>query len=648
MFGRAQEALQDLKIGSCAWFEKQIHSYIKIRDKIAKPYWDAAWEAFENEQFSGFNMNATSFGLVQVQPARVFSLVQQIESQVVGNRPKFVADALKARAEELAEWAEALVNADWERTKAMMSQLRLNTRNTILTGWGPMLSGVETDYDAARRDRKRRMKQAERMQLDPVIGEIQAEFIGEAAAGPDSVDEEERETTFEMNDLILSQRVFSRAINPYQFVIDPNASCIEDAEWVGRIIIAQLDAVKGNPNFRNTRDLKANFTLAGSSEAREAISPDGTGRVKTMYGDMVTSDVARCVLYELFVRDRTGSWGRHVLAKDCDKPLQIVDDTYDIGCPYRLQRWNHTSKRIFATSDVQSVMSEVVEEREIRTRLHDQFLRAAVDTYVADKIIFGDDAELHPLTVEGIGNIILGNLNGRPIDSAIGLMKRNGQMGDALQYLSIIERSFQVSTGLGANQMASALKSETSATEAAEIAKWSSARGRSKYAFAEEFAAGVAMDRLGLICQFYDEDDIAAIGGPEAAKFWVKERFTAGDIQAGLSLRVEQGSMQPRDDASVLAMLKEMFLWTITPATAPIANMHINSSEVFQEMLRVMGVQKGSKLAQDSGGGLMQQLAMAMQQMGGGMQGGQGGGGGPPAQSATPSGRAEAAQTEGR
>ncbi len=233
---------------------------------------------------------------------------------------------------------------------------------------------------------------------------------------------------------------------------------------------------------------------------------------------------------------------------------------------------------------------------------------------------------------------------------AMGLLPRSSQMQESIAYLQILERDFQVATGLGANQQAQALKSETSATEAAEIAKWTNSRGRSKFAFCEEFAAGVATDRLGLACQFYDEAEIAAIAGPEAAEFWLKEKFTAGDIQGGLSVRVEEGTMQPKDNASKAATLKDLFVTCITPATMVMANVYINAGETFQEMVRLMGVPRGSKIVNQVTPETTQAVNAMLMQMGmaqagivpqtstGNTQGG----------SATPSGRAEAAQTSGR
>lgn len=641
----SREAIEDLKVGTVAWRESQIDGYLKLRDKFAKPHWDCAYDLFENEQF-GFRLNpaGTHYGLVEVQPARVFGLVQQIESQVVANRPKFIADPLKARAEDLAIWGGEVTNNDWERSRSMMPELRMNVRNTILTGWGPMLSGVDTDYDAARRDRKRRHKIADQIQSDPLLGEVQAELAGEMAQGLDSVDEPKRDTTYEMHDLQWKGRVFSRAISPFQFVIDPNCASLEDAEWCGRLIIARLDQVKANPFFENTRGLKANLGLIGSPEARSSVSPEH-GRWNRTFGRMMSArDLDRVILFETFERQADGTWDKVIWAKDHKKPLQVVKDCYDIGCPYRLLRWNHTSRRIFATADVQAVMTEVIEERELLTRMHDGHMRAPVDVYVADNQTITQDTDIHPLTVPGIGLVLPLPLNGRPLDSVMDLLKRNPQTGDTIAYLQVLERRFEVATGLGANQQAAALKSETSATEAAEIAKWASARGRSKYAFAEEFAAGVAQDRLGLTCQFYDEHDIAALAGPEAAKFWVKEKFTAGDIQSGLALRVEQGTMQPKDDASVAAVLKELLTYCITPQTAPIANIYINAFETMQELLRRLGIPKGSKILNQVGPDITQILAQAMSQM---SQAGGAGGGSPGGGAPTPSGRAEASQLSG-
>lgn len=661
---RAREAIEDLKIGSVGHYEAMIDGYLKLRDQFAKPFWDTAYDLFENDQFNPYSISAASprYGIVEVQPARVFGLVQQIESQIVANRPSFVVDPLKARSEDLAKWGGIVVNADWERTRALNSEFRMNVRNTIFTGWGPMLSGVETDYAKARRARKVRDRVAQQCQEDPLLGEIQAELIGEAAQGPDSVSEIRRATNFEMTDLVWNGRVFSRAISPFHFLIDPNCASLEDAEWCGRMIVARLDQVKKNPLFTSTRGLKPSAISTFAPLARQSLSPKESSSIIGTTAREGTDDCyERILLFELAVRQPDGTWNKCVLAKDHGKPLQEVEDWYDIGCPYRLLRWNHTSRRVFATSDVQSVMNEVIEEREVLTRLHDAHLRSPLDTYVGSRQRFTQDTDIVPVTVPGVGQILLlENIQpGEDASKALTLLQKGGEMDKVLPYLAILERRYQEATGLGANQQSQALKSETSATEAAEIAKWASARGRSKFAFCEEFAANVAGDRLGLICQFYGPEDIAALAGPEAAKFWVKERFTAGDIQAGLSVRVEQGSMQPRDDASVAAVLQALWSACINPQTALLANVHINAHETFSEWLRRIGVPVGSKLLNETGpdlnmklGAIMQMLASQGQAGGGGAPGvpasGRGGGAAPPAKSSNgPSGKAEARQEQG-
>jgi hypothetical protein len=161
-----------------------------------------------------------------------------------------------------------------------------------------------------------------------------------------------------------------------------------------------------------------------------------------------------------------------VFAKGHDKFLREEKSPYDLGCPYKLLRWNDIGQRIFSVSDIQPVLTHVIEEREIRTRLHDAYMRAAVDVYAFDRSLLSAEEDIRPLTMEGIGLMLpLNGMTGRPIDQVVRLLPRNPQTNEALAYLSIIERNIQEGTGLGANQQLQALKSETSATEAAEIAR---------------------------------------------------------------------------------------------------------------------------------------------------------------------------------
>ena len=122
---------------------------------------------------------------------------------------------------------------------------------------------------------------------------------------------------------------------------------------------------------------------------------------------------------------------------------------------------------------------------------------------------------------------------------------------------------------------------------------------------------------------------IAQIAGDEAAKVWIAEKFTRGDIQNGLNVSVHPGSTQPISEEKRAANLSQMVQEAI--AAPAIMGQIVNVPEAYKQLLQARGVKDGSSVLMNLSGEQFSQMAMQMALMGQ-MQGGQPGqnGGSPP------------------
>jgi|DEB19_MinimDraft_3_1074340.scaffolds.fasta_scaffold12914_1 hypothetical protein len=623
------QQVNDIRRGTPAWDIALIEGYLRERDRCAKPHWDLARELYEQDQFQGWRLKER-YMIDQVQPPRVYGLVHQIESQVYNRSPKFYVSPMTPKQEKLAKWGELVMNTEWLRDSRLQKEARLCLRDCVLTGWGFMLSSVEGDYEKFRKQRLARQKLAQKIQSDPAIGSMIDRVTQVMRMTPDSIVAEESETTYEMDDRVWQGRVCSRRVSPDDIVIDPNATCLEDARWIGRVIYADYDSVMSNPLFQNTKGLTPTKIMNGVMErtnygtvprasvlaGKQAAFSHGPFDIPTPYQYVE--------LYEIFERKSNGDWNMKVFARGHDKYLREEDAIYDLGCPYKMLRWNDIGARIFSVSDIQPVLTHIIEEREIRTRLHDQHMRGAVDCYAFDRTLLPTEEQIRSFTVEGLGMLLpMDNVGGRSIQQGMQLLPRNPQTNEAIAYLQVIERNIQDGTGLGANQMMQALKSETSATEAAEIARNAGARGVAKFSAFNDFIANVAHDRLKLAAQFYDPGMIAVLGGIDAAAMWMGENFTKADIQWGLNVTIEIGSMQPKNDQTRAQAITTAL--TIMRQD-PIAAQMLNVPRIWQEFFSLLGFQEGSDflnpmMTADAMTAMYQQAMMAAQ-MGGSPTGG--------------------------
>ena len=59
----------------------------------------------------------------------------------------------------------------------------------------------------------------------------------------------------EVNKEIIAESPYVQWISPFNFLVDPRASCLEDASWVAHVVEKTVDKIKKNPKFKNTKDL---------------------------------------------------------------------------------------------------------------------------------------------------------------------------------------------------------------------------------------------------------------------------------------------------------------------------------------------------------------------------------------------------------
>jgi hypothetical protein len=66
--------------------------------------------------------------------------------------------------------------------------------------------------------------------------------------------------------IAFGKAAFARAaLSPDDIIVDPNATCLEDARWVGRVIYADYDAVMHDDRFRNKSRLQPTAVMVGAT-----------------------------------------------------------------------------------------------------------------------------------------------------------------------------------------------------------------------------------------------------------------------------------------------------------------------------------------------------------------------------------------------
>jgi hypothetical protein len=553
IYGRMAQANRDrdgsLKAsekGSARWYQDLVDYYLRRRSEYAD-YWQQIEQQYNRGKDIARSRNRV--GTREIQPGRVYSMVHNTEAQVVGMPPKFHFEGWTPAVEKtVVPSYERAVNNEWHEDRSIMRSIALASRDTSKTGWGPVLSsyiGPSSDGATTEGAKQRREQQAADPLGSVLIEDVQNQVASEASLG----DAPEQLEDFEMDARVRTGTISTKRISPWHFIIDPDATCLEDANWVGRIIVKRLDAVKNDALLSNTGNLEASatetFDFYGSDAARS--------KWRTTAGGSNPYDLVE--LYEIFEKRLDGRWDLVVIARDHDEILRHEKAYYWVGCPYSLLRWNDDGEEIFAQPDVAVVQDEIDAECLLYTKSMDGYARDHEDTIFVDESAGISEEHWHAVTKPGVAKKIEVEVpQGKSLRDILMKLPRDAKSAEPLNFLGMLQNAIEMGTGRGPNQHMQPLRSGASATEAQIIERRSATASSHKNQAAEAFVLDVALKRLGLMVQFYDKERIVRLAGPEAAEAWQggpDGTWTENDIHMGLRVTIERGSMRPRDDAQV-------------------------------------------------------------------------------------------------
>jgi hypothetical protein len=300
----------------------------------------------------------------------------------------------------------------------------------------------------------------------------------------------------ELNEFIKSEAPYVCWINPFDFLIDPRANCIEDAQWVAQKITKTLQVVKADKNYKNTSDLKG-------SNIEETYTKDVP---ETQIDNFKTID-----LYEVHYKTDEGI-NILVLAKDGKryKALRHDKSVYKMdGFQYEVLYFNKHKHRLYAKSDV-----------DITKGLQDR-INATLDSILdqVDKYspkLFVDETSVTEqgkrALVEGdIGSIVYTNKTPREVVQEGSFTQLKADM------VALIDKSLEIimlETGLTKAQLMGLTQAQT-ATEAQIGQAGQNLRMSDKFDMVNDFSMKQSRKLWQIIQQFVDLEEIQIITGDQ-------------------------------------------------------------------------------------------------------------------------------------
>lgn len=354
--------------------------------------------------------------------------------------------------------------------------------------------------------------------------------------------EEEKKQNIELQENVIAENPYVVWVSPFDFLIDPRANSIYDAQWVAHRIRKTLDEVKKNKNFKNTQKLKGTDP---NNEIAKDVPETQLDRFRTID------------LYEIHYKTSNGIYIL-ILAKDGDTYEYLYHDKsiYEMdGFQFEVLTFNKHGHKLYPKADVDIIKS--LQDR--LTISFDQILDQ-VDKFVAK--LFVDEGALTEqgkiaLADGDLGSIVKCNKNPNEVVKETNFTQVKADMFNLVnQIIDIII----LESGLTRAQLTGVTRAET-ATEA-QIGQGGAnirlfARGES----VSDYSNRQARKLWQVIRQFVDLDRIELITGEPSIneqgimKFPWLEDVNRPDSEtlgkAELNFKIEVGSAQ-KPDLSVL------------------------------------------------------------------------------------------------
>lgn len=253
--------------------------------KLTRKRYDWEWLTrdlfIRGYQFARYNPTSNTFVLASRTKVRIpinltLAQMRSVKNQVTGFQPKW--EVLPERVDD-----ESL--------------------------WNAKCSGKLLDYLYRKLGLRRKIKEAVIHGLKFSIGVWQIGWDDLASNGDDKVPGE----------------VFISVIDPFDFFVDPNATSLEDAEYVIKAVRRPVSEIKANPVYKNTSELGHSGELAASEYKAFLMQALKSWERAPEGGDEMT------VLYELWKkeRDKEGGVKMRVVAFTQDSLALIRDEVVE-------------------------------------------------------------------------------------------------------------------------------------------------------------------------------------------------------------------------------------------------------------------------------------------------------------------------------
>lgn len=471
-----------------------------------------------------------------------FATINVIAPSVSVNHPKITVLPRKEEDVDKATITEAVVNYWWKHYN-FQPEFRRAVKDFLVYGLGICKVGYK--YEESEREATPEEIQQEvdgsNEQLDQFAAE-NPHMAHDLPTHQDVVDAVPLTTIETVHDAPFVER-----ISPFDFFIDPEATCLDDAKYLAQRIVLPLERVKEDERY--------------NAAARRALNADGSVKwqIEDDHANAPTPPNGRVTIWEYYDTETK----EFSVFADQEKVGYLVDPQdypYPFGLPFVLIENYDVPDAFYPIGELEAIEPLQYELDATRSSMV-RARKLDVPKFIARKGAFDQTAK------DALGSDtpyrVAETDNDRALNDLIIPLPRNDANAQLYQnHSEVIEADINLVTGVNDYMRGAQSEIRRTATEASIIQDAANARAADKLAIIEHAISEIARRLVGLAQHYLEGEQVARVVGAAGAMTWVP--FTADDIAGEYDFDVEGGSTQPQNETFRRQQAMQL-LQTMTP-----------------------------------------------------------------------------------
>jgi hypothetical protein len=332
---------------------------------------------------------------------------------------------------------------------------------------------------------------------------------------------------------VVEDQPFVDRVSPFDIFVDPEATCIEDAQWIAQRVVRPLEEAKKDKRYKAS----ARKNLTADSLLNPMFAP--TDRQER---EEFLIEEERTVVFEFYdIENNTMA----VVPQSGDEFL--VDPAampYAYGQPFVMLRNYDVPDYFYPMGDLESIESLQLELDMTRSQLVNARKRYA-RKYLFHERSFGPEGR-EALESDEDGRLVPVVDENKPLSEVVIPMPQTPLSADVYNFSAIIEEDINTVSGVSEYARGQMPEIRRTATEASIIADAGNSRVAEKLAIVELAIAHVARRVVQVMQQFMTGEQMARVSTRGPQDMFVT--YTRDDIVGEFDFSVEAGSTQPIND----------------------------------------------------------------------------------------------------